>query len=117
MIIPPLKICTGSKSTKKRLLIASIGIPDDIKKIMIVDSEKEFSSIEYMENYITDPLYGSFSEDETNHKYKYALHFFGYDEKEGISDISDNTSGLYDNYQSGPVLKAYNLYRNNPYII
>ena len=140
-VVPPLKICSKYNDYgTERPLIASIGIPDDIKNIMISDSElfkdkiefsltddsfKEFKSIEEMENYIKNPLYGSdyplvcfgmsFSEDVPNSKYKYTLHFFGYDENTGIRDISDTKLGLYDDFQRGPDLKAFTLYRNNPY--
>ena len=139
-VVPPLKICSRYNSYyTERPLIASIGIPAEIKKTTISDSLKfqnkidfkltddsfkEFKSIEDMEEYIKDPLYGTednplvcfgMSFSKADSKYKYTLHFFGYEEKEGIRDISDTQSGLYDNFQSGPDLKSYNLYRNNPY--
>ena len=115
-VIPPLQICSPYNSQfQKRPLIASIGIPPEIKNQMILDSSefqnvinfelteknfKDFNSIEEMEDYVKDPLYAAnpdnlicfgikFSYEEETKKYDYSLHFFDFEKigKEGIQDI------------------------------
>ena len=72
-VIPPFKICSSlNPQYQARPIIASIGIPEEIKNQMIKDSEefeniinfklnnnsfRNFSSIEEMEKFIKDPHY------------------------------------------------------------
>ena len=143
--IPPLQICSPyNNQGEQRPLIASIGIPEEIKTQMIADSQefktlinfelnknsfKEFSSIEEMENYIKDIKYTAdpnglicfglrFSYDSNTKKYDYSLHFFDFDKtgKEGIQDIPSNKDkGFFDDFQSGPDLTSFLLYKNGAY--
>ena len=142
--IPPFQICSQyNNQLEPRPLIASIGIPQEIKDQMIEDSQhfkslinfeltqnsfKEFNSIEEMENYIKDPKYAAdpnnlicfglkFSYDQNSKKYDYSLHFFDFDKKgkEGIQDIPSNKEGFFDEFQSGPNLSSFLLYKNGAY--
>ena len=143
--IPPFQICSPyNNQGEQRPLIASIGIPEEIKTQMIADSQefktlinfelnknsfKEFSSIEEMENYIKDIKYTAdpnglicfglrFSYDSNTKKYDYSLHFFDFDKtgKEGIQDIPSNKDkGFFDDFQSGPDLTSFLLYKNGAY--
>ena len=144
-MIPPLQICSPfNNQMQERPLIASIGIPQGIKDQMIADSNefksfinfslnqnsfKEFESIEQMENYIKDIKYTAdpnglicfglrFSYDSKTKKYDYSLHFFDFDKtgKEGIQDIPSNKEkGFFDDFQSGPNLSSFLLYKNGAY--
>ena len=144
-VVPPLQICSPyNNQFQQRPLIASIGIPQEIKNQMIIDSFefkqlinfsltydsfKEFSSIEEMEDYIKQPKYIAepnglicfglkFSYDEETKKYDYSLHFFDFDktDKKGIQDISSNKEqGFFDEFQSGPNLNSFLLYKNGAY--
>ena len=143
--IPPLQICSPyNNQMEQRPLIASIGIPLEIKNQMIIDSLefkslinfsltidsfKEFSSIEEMEEYIKQPKYTGdpnglicfglkFSYDKNTKKYDYSLHFFDFDKtgKKGIQDIPSNKeTGFFDEFQSGPNLNSFLLYKNGAY--
>ena len=142
--LPPFQICSPLNAQyQARPLIASIGIPNEIKQQMISDSEKfentiffkltqnsfkEFDNIEEMEEYIKDPEYLTdtsqqicfglkFSYDETNKKYNYSLHFFDFEKsgKEGVEDIPNDKQGLFDPFQSGPDLTSYMKYKNGAY--
>jgi len=143
-VIPPLKICSPyNDQFQKRPLIASIGIPEEIKDQMINDSLefknminfeltkksfKEFDSIEEMDNYIKDPLYAAdpnnlicfgirFSYNNETKKYDYSLHFFDFEKmgKEGVQDIATNNQGMFDNFKSGPDLDSFMKYKNGAY--
>ena len=142
-IIPPFLICSKyNNQFKERPLIASIGIPDEIKSQMIKDSLiyqkkinfslnnnsfKEFSSINDLDNYIKSPEYIKnlselicfglqFSYDNIYKKYDYSLLFF--DKKfanEGIKDIPSNIDGMINNFQIVPDLDSFLIYKNGAY--
>ena len=140
---PPLQICSKfNNQLQERPLIASIGIPDEIKEQMINDSYifsdkikfslnpysfKEFDSIEKMEEFIKSPDYTKnlnnlicfglkLSYDKNNKKYNYSLHFFDKKfGKEGIQDIPNNNEGMFDIFQTGPDLSSYSIYQYSAY--
>jgi len=145
-LVHPFYICSKYNLQKQsRPIIASIGIPQEIKDQMIKDSEysqelidldfklsnnsfKEFSSIEEMENHIKSKEYLSdpnnlicfglrFSYDDITKKYDYSLHFFDYEKKgkEGIQDIPTDMYGMFLKFQTGPDLDDYIKYKNGAY--
>ena len=145
-LVHPFFICSKHNfQNQSRPIIASIGIPQEIKDQMIKDSEfsqelidldfklnnnsfKEFSSIEEMENhikskeYLADPnnliCFGlRFSYDDITKKYDYSLHFFDYEKKgkEGIQDIPTDMYGMFLKFQTGPDLDDYIKYKNGAY--
>ena len=142
-VVPPLQICSPmNNQSKSRPIIASIGIPPEIKAQMIEDSLDfkneinfeltnnsflEFNSIDEMENYIKSEDYLKndnglicfglrFSYDEVNQLYDYSLHFFDTKyEEEGIEDIENNNNGLFDRFQTGPDLNSFEKYKNGAY--
>ena len=142
--LPPFQICSPmNNQDEARPIIASIGIPQEIKEQMIKDSEKfesmiyfkltsesfkEFNSINEMEELIKTTKYLQeksqlicfglqFSYNEDTKKYNYSLHFFDFEKtgKEGVEDIPNNKEGMYDPFQSGPDLTAYMKYKNGAY--
>ena len=143
--LPPFKICSAfNPQYQARPLIASLGIPKEIKEQMIKDSEKsfdeiffkltedsfkEFNSIEELEEYIKDPDYVlepsqqicfglRFSYDTLTKKYDYSLHFFDYEKSgmEGVEDIPNNKQGMFDPFRSGPDFTSFMKYKNGAYI-
>ena len=140
--IPPMYICSKNNSQQQeRPLIASIGIPQEIKNKMIEDNNffselnfslnnnsfKEFTSIKEMENYIKSPDYLKnkkglicfglkFSYNEDIQKYNYSLHFFDQRfDNDGIQDIPNNVEGMFDEFQTRPDLDSYTLYKFGTY--
>ena len=145
-LLSPFQICSSSNEQfEERKIIASLGIPGDIKLQMINDAElfktkgindftltldsfQEFSSVEELNEYIKDPSYLSkkdklicfgvkFSYDEENEHYNYSLHFFDYPKQgnEGIQDIANNAQGMFDPFQTGPDLNSFMRYKNGAY--
>ena len=145
-LVHPFFICSKYNfQNQSRPIIASIGIPQEIKDQMIKDSEfsqelidldfklnnnsfKEFSSIEEMENhikskeYLADPnnliCFGlRFSYDDITKKYDYSLHFYDYEKrgKEGIQDVPTDMYGMFVKFQTGPDLDDYIKYKNGAY--
>ena len=143
--LPPFKICSPlNDQYQSRPLIASLGIPKEIKNQMIKDSEKfvneimfkltedsfkEFNSVKELEDYIKDPDYLldasqqicfglKFSYDENTKQYDYSLHFFDYEKSgmEGVEDIPNNKQGMFDPFKSGPDFTSFMKYRNGAYI-
>ena len=145
-LLSPFQICSSSNEQfEERKIIASLGIPGDIKQQMINDAElfktkgindftltmdsfQEFSSVEELNEYIKDPSYLSkkdklicfgvkFSYDEENEHYNYSLHFFDYPKQgnEGIQDIANNAQGMFDPFQTGPDLNSFMRYKNGAY--
>ena len=145
-LLSPFQICSSSNEQfEERKIIASLGIPGDIKQQMINDAElfktkgindftltmdsfQEFSSVEELNEYIKDPSYLSkkdklicfgvkFSYDEENKHYNYSLHFFDYPKQgnEGIQDIANNAQGMFDPFQTGPDLNSFMRYKNGAY--
>ena len=145
-LLSPFQICSSSNEQfEERKIIASLGIPGDIKQQMIKDAElfktkgindftltmdsfQEFSSVEELNEYIKDPSYLSkkdklicfgvkFSYDEENKHYNYSLHFFDYPKQgnEGIQDIANNAQGMFDPFQTGPDLNSFMRYKNGAY--
>ena len=145
-LLSPFQICSSSNEQfEERKIIASLGIPGDIKQQMINDAElfktkgindftltmgsfQEFSSVEELNEYIKDQSYLSkkdklicfgvkFSYDEENKHYNYSLHFFDYPKQgnEGIQDIANNAQGMFDPFQTGPDLNSFMRYKNGAY--
>ena len=142
--LPPLKICSPiNNQYQARPKIASIGIPNEIKQQMILDSKefeneiffslnensfKEFDSIDELNDFIKDPKYSTnpnelicfglaFNYDSNTKKYDYSLHFFDFDKtgKDGIQDIPSNKEKFFDDFQSGPILSSFQIYQNGAY--
>ena len=136
-ILPALSIC----SKKPRPVIATIGIGDEIKSRLILDSLiykdiinftlskdsfKEFDSEEDMDNYIESSLYGenerypliclglSLKEDKANHKYDYSLHYFENNLADGAQDVPKSLY-LIDQFQSGPDMTSFQRYQISGY--
>ena len=141
---PPLKICSPiNNQFQARPKIASIGIPNEIKQQMILDSKeyeseiffslnensfREFNSIDELNDYIKGPKYStnpnelicfgvSFNYDSNKNKYDYSLHFFDFDKtgKDGIQDVPSNKEKFFDDFQSGPILSSFQIYQNGAY--
>ena len=143
-ILPALEICNKTVPNQKpepRTMIATIGIPDEIKTRIIEDVEhykdfskfnlqitlsnfKPFDSIEQLNDYITDNKYGEegyplicfgMRLEQSGHKYNYSLHFFDSVLTEGIHDIPHAKNGLFDRFQTGPDLDSYEMYQKSGY--
>ena len=145
-LLSPFEICSSVNEQKQeRRIIASLGIPLEIKQQMIndanlfkdkgvnnftltLDSFQEFSTVDELNEYIKDPSYLAkkdkficfgvkFSYNEETKHYNYSLHFFDYPKQgtEGIQDIANNAQGMFDPFQTGPDLTSYMRYRNGAY--
>ena len=126
---------------KIRPIIAAIGVPDEIKLKLINESLyfskitnftlnyqsfKDFKNEEEMDKYIKSTDYGeskdkplicfgiSFSQDKTNHKYNYSLHYFDNKNYDGAVDVP-NSLYLKDSFRTSPDLDSYTLYQYNGY--
>ena len=126
---------------KIRDLIATIGVPDEIKKIMINESIyflnytgfilnesnfKDFKNEEDMNKYIKSENYGeteemplicfgiSFSQDNINHKYNYSLHYFDSYNIDGAEDVP-KTYNIQNSFLSYPDFRSYNKYKYSGY--
>ena len=124
-----------------RPIIATIGVPDEIKLKLIKESLyfsklteftlnyqsfKDFKDEEEMDNYIKSKDYGeskdkplicfgiSFSQDKINHKYNYSLHYFENKNYDGALDVP-NSLYLKDSFRTSPDLDSYTLYQYNGY--
>lgn len=139
---PAFNICSKFNSNKKeRDIIATIGIPEEIKQRLIDESLyfskiigfvvnessfKDFESEEKMNDYIKSNYYGeskdyplicfgmSFSQDLESHKYDYSLHYFENSGLDGAADVP-KSSYLIDSFQSAPDLSSYSKYQFNGY--
>ena len=126
-ILPNLMLCSEfNKKHKIRPIIATIGVPTEIKNKLIEDSLafkdnikfsldnssfKDFESEKEMHNYIQSKLYGenenytkicmgiSMEEDSNNHKYNYSLHYFENEVEDGADDVP-KSKYLKDQFQS-----------------
>ena len=143
-ILPALKICSIMNSKyKPRPIIASIGVPPEIKTtIDNVISEfngsvppgyetlklntylKEFESVEKLDEYVKDKKYGQegfpeicfgISYKKEGNKYDYALHYFDSLFDQGVKDVPNVMNGLFDQFSSGPDLTSYKLYQSSGY--
>ena len=144
-IIPALQICLGIHSKyKPRPIIATIGIPPQIKNKIISDAVpyapyfqvfkfslsmnnfKDFKDINELNDYVKNPEYGQdnypeicfgmrLEENEHEHHYNYSLHYFDSVLAEGVKDIDNVKNGLFDRFQSGPDLNSYKLYQSSGY--
>ena len=137
-ILPALYICSNKNAKRTpRPIIATIGIPQEIKDILKEDinlyvqfkmvlniSFKDFESIDKLNNYVKDAKYGqsnyplicfgmSFKKD--GKKYNYSLHYFDSIFDEGVRDIDNVRNGLFDRFKTGPDLDSYNLYQRSGY--
>ena len=141
-ILPNLMLCSEfNKKHKIRPIIATIGVPTEIKNKLIEDSLafkdnikfsldnssfKDFESEKEMHNYIQSKLYGenenytkicmgiSMEEDSNNHKYNYSLHYFENEVEDGADDVP-KSKYLKDQFQSGPDLDSYEKYQKDGY--
>jgi hypothetical protein len=122
-------------------MIATIGVPNEIKEVMINESIyfsaftrlilnhksfMDFKNEEEMNNYIKSDKYGenednplicfgiSFSQDKVNHNYNYSLHYF---ENSGFDAAEDVPKSFYlkDSFQSSPDFVSYSKYQYNGY--
>ena len=139
-ILPALRICSRFNSQfQPRPLIATIGIPNEIKTRIINDASpyepifhlglsydkfKNFDNIEQLNKYIQDPKYGQegyplicfgMRLEKNGHKYNYSLHYFDSVLSEGVRDIQNVKNGLFDRFQTGPDLASYKLYQSSGY--
>ena len=139
-ILPTLRICSRFNSQfQPRPLIATIGIPDEIKNKIMTDAApyesifnlgltydkfKNFDNIEQLNKYIQDPKYGQdgyplicfgMRLEKNGHKYNYSLHYFDSVLSEGVKDIQNVKNGLFDRFQTGPDLDSYKLYQSSGY--
>ena len=148
-IIPAFKICSMMNSKyKPRPIIASIGVPEDIKTKIRNDIDafntqvnlagqdykmlqlnlyvKEFESIDKLDEYVKDKKYGQEGypeicfgislKKEGDNKYDYALHYFDSFFQQGVKDVPNAMSGLFDQFSSGPDLTSYKLYQSSGYM-
>ena len=139
-ILPALKICSVFNSFHQpRPLIATIGIPDEIKNKILnhanqynnifhlnltYDKFRDFDNIDDLNDYITNSKYGQkgyplicfgMRLEVYGHKYDYSLHYFDSVVREGVKDIENTKNGLFDRFQSGPDLSSYKLYQESGY--
>ena len=144
-INPVFTICSSisfSVGDKKiRPIIATIGVPDEIKLKLINESLffsrvtnfslnyqsfKDFKNEEEMDEYIKSNDYGeskdkplicfgiSFWQDKANHKYNYSLHYFENKNYDGAVDVP-NSLFLKDSFRTSPDFDSYTLYQYNGY--
>ena len=139
-VLPALEICNKSRQVP-RLMIATIGIPEEIKERIIDDANhpnansnfrltlsssnfKPFNSVTDLNNYITSNKYGEegyplicfgMALEEKGHKYSYSLHYFDSVLTEGIHDIPHTKNGIFDRFQTGPDLESYEMYQKSGY--
>ena len=133
-ILPALKICSiMNDKNEARPVIASIGVPDDIKDRITTEAGsyqnlvkfKEYNSIEEMEEVVKDKSYGKDDEHElicfgiyfkqNGHKYDYSLHYFDSRFNQGVQDIPYIGSGVFDQFSTGPNLESYRKYQKSGY--
>ena len=137
-ILPALYICSQNNTKKTpRPIIATIGIPQEIKNIILEDvnlhkkfnivlniSFKDFNSVDELNNYVKDVKYGQsnfplicfgMSFQNNGKKYDYSLHYFDSIFDEGVRDIDSARNGLFDRFKTGPDLNSYNLYQKSGY--
>ena len=139
-VLPALEICNKTRQVP-RLMIATIGIPEEIKNRIIDDANhpnvnsnfrltlsssnfKPFNSVTDLNNYITSNKYGEkgyplicfgMALEEKGHKYSYSLHYFDSVLTEGIHDIPHAKNGIFDRFQTGPDLESYEMYQKSGY--
>ena len=139
-ILPALYICSSyNRLNTPRPMIATIGIPQDIKNKIISDAFLyqsifnlsitndnflDFDSISDMESYVEDPTFGTESKpaicfgmrlEEKENSYNYSLHYFDSIFDEGIQDLKDIIEGPFDLFQSGPDMESYEKYQYSGY--
>ena len=140
-LIPALSICSRhNRKGRERPLIATIGIPLEIKLKIIADSSvyqeridmnislenfKDFRNIEAMENYVKDKnfglenfpqiCFGMHLEEKKEGGYDYSLHYFDSIFGEGIQDLSNIIDGPIDLFKSGPDMQSYERYKISGY--
>ena len=139
-LIPALSICSKfNKKRRERPLIATIGIPREIKERIVLDASlykdkielnvtmdtfKDFKDIEQMEDYVKDKKFGlkDFPQicfgirlNETKQGYDYSLHYFDSIFGEGIQDLSNIIGGPIDLFKSGPDMQSYGRYQSSGY--
>ena len=139
-LFPALSICSRhNRKGRERSLIATIGIPLEIKERIIFDASvyqkkidmnitmdnfKDFKNIEEMEDYVKDKRFGleDFPQicfgmrlEETKEGYDYSLHYFDSIFGEGIQDLSNIIGGPIDLFRSGPDMQSYGRYRSSGY--
>ena len=144
-INPVFTICSSItffvEDKEIRPIIATIGVPDEIKLKLINESLyfskltdfvlnyqsfKDFKDEEEMDKYIKSSDYGeskekplicfgiSYSQNKTNHEYNYSLHYFENKNYDGALDVP-NSPYLKDSYRTSPDLDSYTLYQYNGY--
>ena len=133
-IVPVLKICSPLNSKyKPRPIIATIGVPIEIKNNIRKDEIsmyrnffyfKDFDSVDELNKYVKDKKYGQegyplicfgISFKKEGQKYDYALHYFDSIFDQGVKDVPNVMNGLFDQFSSGPDLESYKLYQTSGY--
>ena len=133
-IIPALKICSIlNDKNEPRPIIATIGVPNEIKQKISTDagtysssvSFKDYNSIDDMEKAVKDNAYGKdddhplicfgiyFKED--GHKYDYSLHYFDSRFTQGVQDVPFMGDTIFDQFSTGPDLESYRKYQKSGY--
>ena len=141
-IHPAFNICSiFNKKNEIRPLIATIGVPDEIKEKMINESIffsnytgfilnnnsfKDFKNEDEMNSYVGSKDYGenddmpkicfgiSFSQNRNEHKYDYSLHYFDNKNQHALYDVP-NSPYLNNYFQTVPDLFSYTKYQYNGY--
>ena len=141
-IHPALNICSiYNENHIIRKMIATIGVPNEIKEAMINESIyfsaftglilnhnsfMDFKNEEEMNEYIKSNNYGenednplicfgiSFSQDKVNHNYNYSLHYFENSDYDAAEDVPKSFY-LKDSLQSSPDFVSYSKYQYNGY--
>ena len=128
-----MKICSPiNDKFEARPIIATIGVPDEIKERINNEAGmykdyiefKDYDSIEQMEEYVKDKAYGkednklicfgiSFKQD--GHKYDYSLHYFDSIFSQGVQDVPYMGDSIFDQFTTGPNLDSYRKYQKSGY--
>ena len=132
-IFPALRICSPfNEQLKGRPIIATIGVPEEIKDRIYNESGdykyfikfKDYDSIEKMEEYVKDKTYGKENNElicfgisfkKEGHKYDYSLHYFDSIYSEGVQDVPYMGDSIFDQFTTGPDLDSYREYQNSGY--
>ena len=139
-ISPALAICSKkNKKREERPIIATIGIPLEIKERIVSDALlyqdtiemnismenfRDFKDINHMEDYVKHKKFGTKELPgicfgmrliQTKEGYDYSLHYFDSIFGQGIQDLSNIIGGPFDLFKSGPDMQSYQRYRSSGY--
>ena len=91
-VLPALEICNKTRQVP-RLMIATIGIPEEIKNRIIDDANHP----------------------NVNSNFRLTLSSSNFVLTEGIHDIPHAKNGIFDRFQTGPDLESYEMYQKSGY--